>query len=487
MRLTLRIMSVVFAIILGVIAIDGYLSIRREVALFRENMEGNALLLGHVTAELIEEVWQSSEPERALDVMRQVGRAERAIRIRWVWLDAKDQEWGTPIAPLDQLAELKRGQDQTLEVPLDPGSMVMCTYIPVQTPGERQDALELSQKFDRLESYTNETFLRVLALSGTLVLLGALTVWIGGTRFIGRPLDRIVEMTRRIGRGDFTREDAVHGHHELSALTQALNDMSGRLESARDTITEETRKRIAALDQLRHTERLATVGRLASGVAHELGTPLNVIAGQAKILGADPHDENEVVAGCRIIAEQSERMTKIIRQLLDFARRRPSNKVPTDITPLLNQVVELLQPMARKAKVTIERIDGQDLPQVVVDQSQMQQVFMNLIINGVQAMEDGGRLIVRPYVESAPESAGEDPARSYVAVEVRDEGNGIPPDHLNQIFDPFFTTKEVGSGTGLGLSIVHGIVEDHGGRIVVDSRVGVGSCFTVYIPVRGQE
>ncbi len=301
---------------------------------------------------------------------------------------------------------------------------------------------------------------------------------------MGKPLQQLVEKTQRIGEsGDLAVDLVVYGHDELSDLTIAMNRMCEQLAQARETATQETEKRIAAIEQLRHADRLATLGRLSSGIAHELGTPLNVVAGRAKMIAVEKLEREEITEFAQIIREQAERMTKIIRQLLDFARRRAVQRSPVDIVNLSRQVLNMLKPIAQKSSVTLELIEISDIQPVSVDQAQIQQVFINLIMNGIQAMPDGGRLQLKLNLEKAspPFNETED-EKEYLTICITDEGSGISEDDIKHIFEPFFTTKGTGKGTGLGLSIAHGIVEEHGGWIDVENEPGKGACFTIYIP-----
>jgi signal transduction histidine kinase len=235
-------------------------------------------------------------------------------------------------------------------------------------------------------------------------------------------------------------------------------------------------------EQIRHADRLSTVGKLAAGVAHELGTPLAVVSGRAKrIVRSGPPAETGDDA--RIIVEQADRMAAIIRQLLDFARRRGAVKAPADVGALARSTIGLLAPFAAKRGVMLRVDDASDATPIAVDAGQLQQALTNLIMNGVQAMSRGGEL--RVAIERArltPPAAVGGAEASYLVLRVVDQGVGIQPEHVAHVFEPFFTTKDVGEGTGLGLSVAHGIVAEHGGWIDVASEPGAGATFTVHLP-----
>ena len=249
----------------------------------------------------------------------------------------------------------------------------------------------------------------------------------------------------------------------------------------RRRVDAETALRRAALDQLRHAERLNTVGKLASGLAHELGTPLNVISGRADLISQGRVDLDGAKKSAIIIAAQAERMENLVRNILAFARRAGAETSSEDVFALCQETTQLLAPLAKQKNIEIAvRGDSAHAP---VNRSEFQQVLSNLIANAVHAMADGGTITVSIEVMRATlEENGDATERSYVVLRVRDEGMGIAPTVLPYIFDPFFTTKEVGEGTGLGLSIVFGIVRDHGGSIRVESALGDGTTFVLYLP-----
>lgn len=246
-------------------------------------------------------------------------------------------------------------------------------------------------------------------------------------------------------------------------------------------VERERSSRELAVEQLRHAERLNVIGKLAAGVAHELGTPLNVISGSAEMLLAGEVNEANISKYSSSILEQTKKMTVIIRHLLDFGRRGGSSRVNVDLNELVTHAVDLLLPMAKRrgCSVLVEPL-SRAVP-VVVNPAELEQVFSNLLINALQAMAPGGTTHVRVTLETRETAAAT--FRPFGCVIVQDDGDGIDERDLAHVFDPFFTTKGVGEGTGLGLSVSYGIVQDHAGSIEVSSVKGQGACFTVLLPL----
>lgn len=253
------------------------------------------------------------------------------------------------------------------------------------------------------------------------------------------------------------------------------------LDALRRRLSREVLARQDAVGQLRHAERLTTVGKLASGIAHEIGTPLNVITGHAELIVAGTVSGDDAVTSAGIILKQAERVAGIVQQLLNFARRSAASVAPTELTELVDTTVQMLRPLASKSGIAIE-CSG-DTVAAWLNASEIQQVLTNLLTNAIHATPSGGKIEVETRWERTRNAKLlESRATSYAVVTIRDHGSGISSEVLPRIFDPFFTTKDPGRGTGLGLSVAFGIVRDHGGWIEIDTRMGEGTTATVYLP-----
>ncbi|MBW1900907.1 MAG: HAMP domain-containing protein [Deltaproteobacteria bacterium] len=484
MRLSTKIMSFVSLGIIALLAIDGYLSAHREIKLFDNDMEHDALLLGHAMKKLVADAWQVKGQDLTMELIGEANKDEHQIRIRWVWLDAPPGDPNEPRVSRAKLGPVVRGQEVSIKKMVAKGVGHRYTYVPIPIDNVRHGALELSESLFELMDYTHETVIRSFILAGLMLLASWLLLRVLSVKFVRGPLNQLVEKTRRIGAGELSGDLVLRGKDELSSLASAMNRMCRQLAKAQEAIRTETEARISALEQLRHTERLATLGRLSSGIAHELGTPLNVISGRAQLIVSEDLEKKEIAECSRIIRGQAERMTKLIQKFLDFARRRAPQKSPVDLRILAGQILEMLNSSAGKQGVSLELVKNSDIPRAAIDPSQIQQVLMNLVMNGIQAMPKGGHLELGFHLKRVrPPSQESGEKKEYLAIYVKDEGEGISQENMNLLFEPFFTTKEAGQGTGLGLSIAYGIAEEHGGWIDVESELGRGACFTVFLPV----
>lgn len=338
--------------------------------------------------------------------------------------------------------------------------------------------LQLESYIAEDERATRDFILQLtVAMAAAIVVIVLLVTRIS----IGRPIARLVERFREVGARDVPARVPVRGDDELSWLTREFNSMCDRLHATRQTLAREQDQRRSVEGQLRDAERLAGLGRMAAGLAHEIGTPLNVILGRAESVQKTLDPADPAARNLGIVVAQSERIARIVRDMLDFARMKPRRFVATDLGATLRAALDLLERQCEQQGVRVETALDEPLPRVMGDPDQLQQVFLNLGLNALDAMPGGGTLRVEAWPRVAPPERG-GLARRCVAVLFEDTGSGIAPDDLHHVFDPFFTTKDAGRGTGLGLSVSYGIIEEHGGWFEVNSKLAAGTRFTVFLP-----
>ncbi len=449
----------------AILAVNGWLRVKRERAFFEADRIRDHEMMGRSLAAAAAAVWRSDGQRAAIDAIDAVSRHFATVRIRWLPAGSAPR----PDVDAALLRATPAGEPVTV-APSGAGDRGMwTTYVPLDVEGVRRGSVELSEPPSTEQRFVRTTVADTVAMTAALAIVSALLAFVMGQWLVGAPVRLLSEKARRIGRGDFGGPVTLRQRDELAELAAEMNAMCDRL--------------VATLDQLRHADRLATVGKLASGVAHELGTPLNVVSARARMISAGETDEAESREYARIIEGATDRMTKIIRQLLQFARRGRTEQAPHDLRKLARDAIELLRPLAQKTRAELRLAAGDSDATASVDAAQMQQVLTNLLMNAIQAMPDGGVVevdVARVRAEPPPELGR--PGGEHLCLRVRDDGRGIAPEHLSHVFEPFFTTKDVGAGTGLGLAVAYGIVRDHGGWIDVESRPGAGATFRVYLP-----
>lgn len=470
---------------IGLIGVDEYLSFQVEIEQYESDMIINAIQDGKSISGMISHVWQESGEAKALELIRDASLSG-TIKIRWVWSDILFEKFTGTATEKEQLERVLLGESVSLKMQEKDGTLLRYTYVPVDIGKARTGALELSQTLQSFEKFYKKMLGRAFTITIFLALVCGLILYFFVDRKIRRPLNSLMAQAKRIGHGDLSANNAIVGNDELAEMAGTMNDMCSRLLIAKEKIKFEYDARLKTLKQLRHTERLSSFGVLSAGIAHELGTPLNVVDGRAKMIINENLQMEDIQDCATIIKSQAERMTVIIRQLLDFTRNPKQKKSREDITFHIKQVFQLLYPMAAKQHVSFY-LNQKEGTEVILsaDFSQLQQVLVNLLMNAIQAMPDGGKVDVSLSNEILSSSLSENRIKNnYLKVKIQDEGEGICKEHLKHIFTPFFTTKTIGTGTGLGLSIAHGIIEEHGGWIDIDNNVLNGACFTVCLPLK---
>jgi two-component system NtrC family sensor kinase len=287
---------------------------------------------------------------------------------------------------------------------------------------------------------------------------------------IMNPVHQLIKASQQVSEGSLTPEiGPISKDEEMRILQNTFKDMVASME----------RRRAEAENRLLQSEKQSSIGRLAAGVAHEINNPLTGVLTYTHMLLRRKDIGNDIRADLQTIAESTERVRKIVKGLLDFSRQTKLDQEPTDVNMLIRSVISPMENQALVKGVSITFDPGENLPTVTLDRNQFQSVLINLIINALDATEPGGNI----NIYTATGLSASDTGHKGVEITIADTGSGIPPDNLDKLFDPFFSTKEVGQGTGLGLSVSYGIVQRHGGTIRVQSELGKGSTFFIWIPI----
>lgn len=291
-----------------------------------------------------------------------------------------------------------------------------------------------------------------------------------GAKVLARPVSRLSKIMDGIkSHGDLEIENQ---HVELKDRRDEIGELQKSFLWMLQRLREAGREHKKTVEVLSQTEKMVAIGRLAAGVAHEINNPLSGMTLCFKNLMETNVDNLTREKLVMAINDGLQKIKNIVGHLLDFSRMTVTEKTPEDLNNLINRLLVLLNYPASKKNIEIINDLSDDIPEILIDENKMSQVFMNIMINAVQAMDDGGRLTIRTKADDG-----------FCVVSIEDTGAGISPDIMSRIFDPFFTTKGIGEGTGLGLSVSKGIVEQHGGMIEVDSEVGAGTTFKIKLPL----
>ena len=482
MKVARKLSMVLIVVMIAALTLDAWVGVRRETALLELDMHADERDTGQALAAAFSEFWRSDGRDRALQLLVDARLDSGRVAVRWVD-PAITTASPEAIRRPDVRARVAAGETFWVVERNAPGGGRLWTYVPVRVDGRQRGALEMSESLAEEYAHVRELILQRMVTATVIALLSALLAVVLGAWIVGRPMRALVQKSRRVGSGDLSGPLALAQRDEIGELAAEINSMCEQLAAAQQRLAAETAARITALEQLRHADRLATVGQLAAGIAHELGTPLNVVSQRAKMIASGDVMGREAADGARIVFEQSQRITGVIRQLLDFARRRVPQTAVYDLRDVATQTIAFLGPLAKKQSVELHL---EVLPEPLccdVDAGQFQQVLTNLVMNGMHALRAQGVVRVRlDRVQATPPADVAAAPGEFARVQVYDDGHGIAPEHLPRIFEPFFTTKDVGEGTGLGLAVSWGIVREHGGWIDVESEAGRGTTFSVFVP-----
>ncbi|MGA8186342.1 MAG: ATP-binding protein [Candidatus Sulfotelmatobacter sp.] len=337
---------------------------------------------------------------------------------------------------------------------------------------------------------------RSLSYTAGAMLIVAVLSWLFVWREVGKPIQALEKGTEHLSQGELGYQIEVQSQDEVGDLARSFNGMSLQLRAANeeivtwaktleDRVDEKTKELRSAHDHMLHVEKMASLGKMAAVVAHEVNNPLSGILTYAKLLrkwvesGQAGHDKREEAMQClELIATESRRCGDLIKNLLSLSRTAPMNVQSTDLHAVVDRCLMLVRHQLDLGGIELQLNIAKDLPRVPCDPAQIEQVLIALIMNAIDAMPRGGNLWLDARLSDD---------ESEIEIQVRDDGAGIAPDILPHIFEPFLTTKESGHGVGLGLAISRGIVERHNGRIEVKSELGRGTTFNISLPTQAAD
>jgi len=343
---------------------------------------------------------------------------------------------------------------------------IVAAFAPIEQTGW---GVVVRQPTAETYAYANQ-ILFFLSLVFFISLVAAASIGIYLAHKIAKPVTTLVQGVKKVTAGDMETQIPITGQDEIGQLASAFNEMTQKLKHHLDEIQKSHERVLETQKQLAQSEKLAAIGQLAAGLAHEINNPLNIISGFNELLREQTPENDPRRANLEEIYRETGRCQKQVAELLHFAKPKDPERAPTDIGKLVEGTLNLMQSQAKALGIEIENRADSELPLLQVDADQIKQALLNLLINACQAMPEGGRLSVR---------SGR--INRHVAIRIEDTGKGISKSDMDNIFNPFFTTKE--EGTGLGLPLSYALVERHGGKIQVHSEEGHGSVFTVLLPI----
>ena len=489
MRIATKLTLLLLLAVAVVMAGFGYIRARQERQRLIAELQQEVLVLANAIKLAVEHALRDRRPQDIQELLAAMVRDPNPVdRIRIFDRNLEDissamsDESATILVPQVELEQvLKSGK--TLERYLDVQDRpAVYAILPLKTRrGAIIGVLEVVHLATRVQRQIQEANREQVLRLSLLSLTIALVIWLTVRISIRRPIGHLVRTALAIGHGDLSRRLTLHRRDEIGQLASAFNRMAESLQAAQARTTAEAQARLELERQVQQAQKLATVGRLASEVAHEVGTPLNIVSGRAEVIQKGLPPDHPLSRHVVTILRQIERISGIIRQLLEYARPRRPVVRPVAVGPILTRTVELLEPLIRLRSVNVEAQVPDDLPPLLADSDQMQQVLLNLMTNALDATPSGGQVQLAAS-QADPETADARPRIErgrpegpFLTLVVSDTGRGMPRDQLEQIFEPFFSTKERRGGTGLGLSIVEDIVRAHHAAIEVQSAEGAGT------------
>jgi two-component system NtrC family sensor kinase len=468
MRLAAKLTIAVASLAVLGFALDGWMEQRRRADLLAMDAAKN-WQFARVLRVNVEAMWREHGQQVAEHLVESTNGVTPHRDIYFAWLAELPRE------VQDELPMRHDRDDIAWRYVRDKdGAEIRIVYVPLAAPdGQVRAALVADESLASRDAFLHRSHVLKAAAGVTVLTLSGLVTLLLGSWLIKRPVDHMRQAIRALGEGQLPPPIVLDRRDELAELAREVNAAS---------------ERVAARQRLQHADRLRTIGQLASGVAHELGTPLNVVGVRARLIASGEATGAEAQANAEAILEQSGRMTTIVRQLLDYARRQGSQVGLVDLRHVVTGALGMLEPLAQKRGVRIEVTPSEQPILVRADLTQLQQVVTNVAMNGIQAMTRGGRLRVDVGRGSAaPPAHCAAMADDWAWIRVSDDGPGISREQLPRLFEPFYTTKPVGEGTGLGLAVVQAIVEEHGGWVDVDSEPGRGARFSIYLAATPRE
>ncbi|MDP2176891.1 ATP-binding protein [Methylicorpusculum sp.] len=483
-KLTLSLVALSFF----VFGIYGAIHLHAERQDLRIAMEQETQILASSIQVSVENALRDQQIDDVQKLLQQLERIDPAIHIR-VYIsdnevlhsDAEIRDW--PDSLEQTLLEIARnGETRLLYFPVDKPNLLFLSQPFIDRKNVTLGNLTVVRSLDPMNEDLQATERTILITLASFVLVTSGFCFVLVRLTVARPLERLGQGMRDFRDGNLPPLPLpVAGNDELTRVIREFNRMIAELSEAYRQLEVETQHKRSLQRALQNADKLITIGQLSAGLAHEIGTPLQIINGRARALVESDTTPDDVRRIAQILVAQTDRMTRIVKRLLDFVRHRPLDPAPCDVAIVITEVLDMLTYEARNKDIALKFNQADDLPRVKIDKDGIQQIVLNLVSNALAAGAPGGSIRVDLHQDLMFKAGSTIPS---LQLKVSDTGKGITPEHLTQLFEPFFTTRADCGGTGLGLAVVKTIVTEMGGSVAAESNLGLGSCFTVDIPLK---
>ena len=481
-----KIIIAVSAILATTIGLGTWINIGYQRAELEHALEDNVLVISHTIERSLQNAMLDGRSREVQNILEAVGGYHNIRQVKIfspsgvILKSSKPWKIGRKIEPITQ-KWLEEGKFRKPVKRRDEG--IFSVLFPIENDARCYHchgslaklngvlAVDVSMAHTQKELAELSKNMLLWAFGVTAILAVALSLFL--THLVTNPIHELIKTMERAERGLEARVD-VRSVDDIGRLGEAFNSLLTKLDSARRRVER------YHYEQMKRADRLASIGEMAAGIAHEIKNPLAGIAGVIQVLKKDQAADSQKRAVLDEVLSQVDRMDKAVRNLLSFARPPEPKTTHVDINGLIGKLLDFLAPQFAKNAITAERKLAPGLPWLTLDPDLIQQALINIALNAIQAMPEGGTIIVET---KTTEPDRENPGS--IRIELADTGKGISQDNLNRIFNPFFTTRQ--QGTGLGLSITQRIIEQHGGEIEVMSTAGKGTRFTIVLPYPGSE
>ncbi|HYA87942.1 MAG TPA: ATP-binding protein [Nitrospirota bacterium] len=476
-----KIIIAISAILVVTIGLGTWINIRYQRVQIENSLADNTLIISNSIERSLIDAMTSGKSKEVQSILEAVGRYHNIQEVKIFSPNGvilkSSQRWkiGRRVDPVVQKwfssqefqKPIKRKDKGTFTVlfPIANGERCFhCHGSNVKLTGVLAVDVTMTQAQQELDAYSKTMFFWAVGITSILALFLSLFL----TRFVSNPIQELITTMERAERGLEARVD-VKSSDDIGRLGEAFNSLLTKLERARRRVER------YHYEQMKRADRLASIGEMAAGIAHEIKNPLAGIAGVIQVLKKDHAVGDQKWAVLDEVLSQVERMDKAVRNLLSFTRPPEPKMTLVDINELINKLLDFLMPQFSRNSIVVERRLSPGLPWLTLDPDLMQQALINISLNAIQSMPDGGKFTVETI---AMKPVGEKPGSVKIVMD--DTGMGISSENLSKIFSPFFTTRQ--QGTGLGLSITQRIIEQHSGEISVMSSFGKGASFTIHFP-----